>query len=217
MRFFIIIFYFLFNTNIYAANLIKVAIIDTGLKLDYVNKVPLCKEGSKDFTKDGFNDTNGHGTNVTGLIFNGLNYSNYCFIILKAFSDNKVFLNEALEWAYNQNVNIINLSGGGLYPIQREKIITKKILDKGIILVTAAGNESLNLDKNCNYYPACYDKRIYVIGSTDKTANYGKIVIDATYPGGNRTGFGVTLRGTSQAAAQFTNDLLKTIKRLEAK
>lgn len=207
---------FMCSFNILAANSIKVAIIDTGLDFKYVNQVKLCPTGHKDFTGEGLSDINGHGSNVTGLIVKNNENVNYCVIILKAYAFKniqKAYITEALTYAYNLGVNIINLSGGGFDEIPEEKEIVLKLLNKNIILVTSSGNDRLNLDISCVYYPACYDKRIYVIGNLGLSSNYGQIV-DIKYNGVNQTAFGRTLSGSSQATALFTGDLIRTIGKL---
>jgi subtilisin family serine protease len=212
----VILLIFLFSFNSLAQDKVKVAIIDTGLDLKYANQANLCRGEHKDLTGEGLSDIHGHGTNITGLIVKGVDSSKYCIVIIKAYAFKgqktrpKGYITEALKYAYKINANIINLSGGGFYPIAEEKQIVKKILDAKITLVVAAGNNNENLTFNCIYYPACYDSRIYVIGNIQNDTNYGKIV-DTYYDGVNKTGFGITLTGTSQSTAIFTNKLLKLL------
>lgn len=118
---------------------------------------------------------------------------------------------EALEYVNKINPDIIHISAGGLGFILKEEIQINHLLKKNIKIVAAAGNEQMNLDLNCNYYPACYDKRIYVIGNYGNYSNYGNVV-DKYINGKDQTGFGVTLSGTSQSAAKFTNELLRDQK-----
>lgn len=210
---------FLWNFNVLAANPLKVAVIDTGLDPKYNQFAHLCPTGHKDFTGEGFKDYNGHGTNIVGLIVNNAQSTNYCIVLIKAYAfqkNKKAYLTEALQHAYDIGANIINLSGGGLDPIEAERKIVMKILDKKITLITAAGNNFQNLDINCQYYPACYDKRIYVIGSTSGYSNYGSIV-DDIYDGKNKLAFGKIMSGTSQSTAIFTGKLLKQIAELQGK
>jgi len=218
MKKFLSLLIFMCSFNALASKQLKVAVIDTGLSLDYMKSTPLCRGEHRDLTGEGFNDVHGHGTNVTGLIVNNAKSQNYCIVLIKAYAfkeqHGKAHLTEALEYAYQIKANIINLSGGGLNPIESERKIIQKILDAKITLVTAAGNDRLNLDIDCRYYPACYDNRIYVIGSTGGYSNYGKYV-DTIYDGNNKTAFGQTLSGTSQSTAIFTGKLLKNIDLLQ--
>ena len=205
----------LFSINTLATPL-KVAVLDTGLDLRYSKFTNLCKSEHKDFTGEGFNDTIGHGSNVIGLITENAQSINYCIVLIKVYSKDlkKSHITEGLEYAYDIKANIINLSGGGFGIINREKDIVEKILNANITFITAAGNQRSNLDKTCNYYPACYDKRIYVIGNYSISSNYGQIV-DAVINGQNKTAFGINLSGTSQSAAIFTGKLIKTIAKIE--
>lgn len=215
MRIIISFMFYLFSSALVAAplSLVKVAVIDTGLDFKYSGQAKLCPTGHKDFTGEGLTDINGHGTNVTGLIVKNNENANFCIILIKAYSfknEQKTYLTEALTYAYNLGVHVINLSGGGYDQIPEEKAIVLKILNKNITLVTPSGNGYINLDILCNYYPSCYDNRIYVIGNTALSSNYGSIV-DLTYNGNLQTAFGRTLSGSSQSVALFTNSLLKTI------
>lgn len=218
MKKILILLTFLCSFNALAETLVKVAVIDTGLDMKYSKSVPLCRDGHKDFTGEGLNDNNGHGTNIVGLIVNSYKPTGYCIVLIKAFSrDPQVqYVTQALEYAEQIQANIINLSGGGPNPIKREREVVMRLLDKNIILSVAAGNDNVNLDEDCNYYPACYDPRIYVVGNSNGRSNYGKVV-DIWYNGQNKTEFGVTRSGTSQSTAQFTSQLLKTVALIKKK
>lgn len=217
MRTLVILGILLLSIQLHSSPMIKVAVIDTGLQLSHFKDIKLCKSGHKDFTGEGFDDINGHGTNIAGLITKYAKNDNYCLIVIKAYSfktNTKAYITEALTYAYKLGVNIINLSGGGQYPISKERQIVSRILNAKITLIVASGNDHLNLDKSCNFYPACYDKRIYVIGSIGKYSNYGKVV-DQVIDGNSRTGFGITLSGSSQSTSIFTGQLLTEIGNLE--
>lgn len=219
MRKFITFLIILFSFNVLAAKTLKVAVIDTGLDENYIKYTPLCETGHKDFTGEGLNDINGHGTNVTGLIVTNSQTTNYCIVIIKAYAyrnGHRSYIPEALEYAYNIHANIINLSGGGPDQIERERNIVLKILNSKVVLIVAAGNDGIDLDQNCYYYPACYDSRIYVVGNNSISSNYGKYV-DIVYDGNNKSAFGQTMSGSSQSTALFTADLLKNIALLQKK
>lgn len=103
-------------------------------------------------------DLDGHGTHVTGVInsaLNGIN-GNYKFLPLKVFAPDEgrqnvnvktplpVRLQKAFEYALSRNVDIIHMSVGwpkSFMSFDLEQII-KKALDKGVIIVAAAGNSS---------------------------------------------------------------------------
>lgn len=195
---------------------IKVAIIDTGINRDLFFKPTMCAKGHKDFTGTGLQDSNGHGSHISGLIdqyvkdmpFNkGFRPPNlqgkkveYCQIIIK-FYDSNIFTDtgnttvEAIEHAIKLKVDYINYSAGGLKYIESEAKVIKKALDAGITVIVAAGNEHSDLTK-VPYYPAVIDPRLIVVGNTDfvskkvaPSSNYGSAV-DAWEIGTNRISYG---------------------------
>jgi hypothetical protein len=80
---------------------IVVAVVDTGLDPELMNDSSICPDGHKDFTGQGLQDINGHGTHISYLIDQyAKNFillkdgdssklksikSNYCQIILKYY------------------------------------------------------------------------------------------------------------------------------------
>jgi serine protease len=203
---------------------IRVAVIDTGIS--YKNTSVLCKGGHKNFTEadGGIIDRHGHGTNISGLIHERARGVNYCQIVLKFFDtdetsgDTIANMANAIRHAVDLNVDIINISAGGIGFDQRESDAVKLALERGIKVVAAAGNESKNIDFS-PYFPASYDRRIYVIGSVGhtlirgvhvlSTSNYG-IRVTCFERGRKMRGvFGEAMTGTSQAAAVFTGKLIR--------
>lgn len=165
---------------------IVVAVIDTGISTELLKGNSYCEDGHKDFTGTGLQDTHGHGTHISGIIDQyAKNYiftkgkapkdidklhENYCQIIIKYYdpkavkSDNLKNTIESFRWAIDHKVDVINYSGGGLEFSKEEKAVVEEALDKGIKVVAAAGNEKSDIDKY-KYYPAMYDKRIYIVGN----------------------------------------------------
>ena len=198
------------------ADMIRVAIIDTGL--NNFNEFRICKNSAKDFTGYGMQDMNGHGTNVATMIKKYAKDTNYCIIPIKYFHTELLpgdvsHSNNAFIYAMKMNADIINFSAGGMSPNLEEKRIINEILKRKIVLITAAGNESMNLDKNCNYFPACYYDKIIVVGNkyeeSKKSSNYGKIV--DLWEDGHGCVKDVCLEGTSQAAGIATGKLLNYV------
>ncbi len=210
MRHFLFLISFLFSLDVLSGT-IKVAVLDTGFDMDNPRYVKLCKDGHKDFTNTSLSDKNGHGSNIAGLIAKNNKKTDYCLIILKIFGGKKSTIytsTAALKYAYDINVDIVNLSYGGKgYNVFEGRAI-HNLLDKGVRVIAAAGNENTDLNKNCNYYPACYDKRIEVVGNFHKKSNYGDKHVDIVIDGNNKRAMGYTLTGTSQSAAIRTGDLL---------
>lgn len=202
------------------AKTIRVAVLDTGFDSIYDNSINRCPGYlDRDFAKsDVFNPN--HGTNVVGLIQKYAGGVDFCFILVKWWSPDsknyKAFI-QGLEYIAKIKPDIINISGGGNRKYSREMLAVKKIINNGTIIVAAAGNEQTNLNKSCNYYPACYDSRIIVVGAKDpnKTfSNYGSNYVDYVMDG-NGTAYGITLKGTSQATAKVTGILTRKLSEKE--
>ena len=196
------------------ASNIVVAVIDTGASTEGEN-IPYCKVGHMDFTKSGITGDESpsrHGSNVTSVIARNAGSKGYCIVHLKVYRKDRIDLTAyfaALKYVTDLRPNILNLSLSGGFPIEEETKLIKLALDQGTVVVAAAGNKGLILTpENCNTYPACIDRRIFVIGAKDQAySNKGSIV--DTYENAVHYGGGVTLSGTSQAAAQFTGKAIK--------
>lgn len=226
-----------------SAKQIVVAVIDTGISSYYKNKKFLCKEGHKDFTGTGLNDTHGHGTHISGLIhqevmnlhilyqpdissvINSVD-PNYCQLIIKFYDSGSNSINSeinAVNYAIEKKVDIINISAGGFDIDSLEKAAIKRALDAGIIIVAAAGNEGVSLEKR-PYYPASYDSRIIVVGSLisankrSKFSNYSTKV-NSWEIGTNLISFGIdgkakSMSGTSQATAVKSGKIVRKMLHL---
>ena len=164
---------------------IKVAVIDTGFDFesnwDRVTKTSpqlfkphLCLNGHQDFSGTSLLDSHGHGTHIAGLIAQYAKNQDYCMIILKFFDPRNTVKNAtvlALKKAVELNVDIINYSAGGTERDPEECDVIKKAIDKGIVVVTAAGNEKANINKE-PYYPAMCDKRVRAVANVSPSGNY---------------------------------------------
>lgn len=204
---------------------LQIAVIDTGIDFKKAN-VNICKNGLIDFTETSTLDTHGHGSNIASIIADGLNKDQYCLIILKYYDMNDVKGNssrarDAFNWVnkHLDQVDIVNMSGGGPGSDLYEEFLIRDTLDSGVVIIAAAGNDSQNLDEDCYYYPACYDSRIIVVGNGDSekkilhpSSNYGKIV-DVIVNGINVCAGGSCMTGTSQSTAKVTNSVIKEFYR----
>lgn len=214
--------------------MIKVAVIDTGLDInDKRFKGKIC-EGSKDFTHTELKDTHGHGTHVAGAIVKYAgDKANYCLLILKYYSPiasgpvNFQRSLEAMKYAEEQRVNIVNYSAGGPEREPEEREVIERM--RWALFIVAAGNDGVdantgrsptstvnNSDKT--YYPAAYGlPNVIPVGSLDAkgvrlpSSNFGPAVkvwelgtYESTLPNG-RTG---VMTGTSQATAVFTGKVI---------
>jgi subtilisin family serine protease len=199
-----------------------IAVIDSGLQPDPYFQPYLCLTGHKDFTNTGLNDYIWHGTAIAKLITYGMNPKTQCLLIVKYYDplgSNLENLLKAFEHVLTfNNVKYLNFSGGGTVYDEKEDILIAKLLNKGIKVIVAGGNEGMNFDKDgCQYFPACTNKNhpnMYPIGNCDKngiyasSSNYGgpikhcrdgyRIKIDGKY-----------ISGTSVSTAIVTSELIK--------
>lgn len=222
---------------------VVVAVIDTGIDPTHPflkdnlylpnNREVSATSYGVDFSKNRQNemqpiDSHGHGTHVAGIIKSV--HPDVKILALKYYNpqasgqDNLNSTIEALRYAVEHNVDIINYSGGGPEPSLEELRILKLAEKKGILVVAAAGNEESNIDHKSNaYYPASYGlSNIITVTAHDQSlqtlasSNYGKKSVDLSAPGhriksslpNSRAGF---LTGTSQATA-FVSGVASLLK-----
>ena len=176
-------------------------------------------------------DSHGHGTHIAGLIL-GVNKtqpptSDAQLMILKYYDPqqsgekNLKNLVQAIRYAIQMKVQIINYSGGGFVPDDQERKAITEAAKAGILFVAAAGNEGRNSDQT-PFYPADYDlpNILSVANLKDHgladSSNFGfKSVAMAasgykalsTLPN-NQWG---QMTGTSQATARVTNAAVSLI------
>lgn len=213
---------------------IVVAVIDTGIQFDhpflkdnlFVPKVAVDKKHyGIDFSEDTVNltpnDTHGHGTHVSGIIKSI--FPEVKILPLKYYnpkasgSQNVQATIKALKYAVDQKVDIINYSSGGAVASSEEKEILREAQRKGILVITAAGNERSDIDKKKNeYFPASYNLANIISVSAHNqyneiidSSNWGQNSVSIAAPGkrikssipGARAGY---MTGTSQATAFVT-------------
>lgn len=213
---------------------VVVAVVDTGIDYShpflksnlYIPKgsVNLQNYGL-DFSTPQFTTTpidhHGHGTHVSGIIKSI--FPEVQILALKYYNpqaSGQANLNstiKALRYAVDQNVDVINYSGGGPEPSAEELSILRRAEKKGILIIAAAGNEKSDIDNSKNaYYPASYGlSNIITVGAHDEynkliaSSNWGTKSVDIAAPGyriksaipGNGAGY---MTGTSQATAFVT-------------
>jgi hypothetical protein len=199
----------LIQNKLRADDRIKIGIIDSGISNIQSHSKILCKDGLKSVIHDDGIDTNGHGTNIFGLVSENLDSKIYCIISYKVYGNKDASYDEiiaALNQAHHAGVKYLNISMVGKDPSEQEEFLLKVMVHNKVYVNVAVGNNGKNLNFKCNAYPACYrlDKKYFSpIGAYDGNySNFGSIVKKYEY--GKDLGSPV-LTGTSQATAVFTN------------
>ena len=141
------------------------------------------------------NDTNGHGTHVTGTIAqstnNGIGVAGVaygCSIMpirsLGTGGGTHAQFADAFTWAADYGAKVINYSGGGPDSVTKENAC-EYAYERGVTICAASGNENGAVE-----YPAAYDQYCIAVGATrfDETrsdySNYGP-QLDVVAPGGD--------------------------------
>lgn len=158
----------------------RVAILDTGVNLDHPDLNPDAIEDYKDFSGDGIEDENGHGTHCAGII--GARKNNFGFIGVAPKSKlliGKVLKNngsgsydaivKGIEWAVEKEAHIINMSLGGPVSTNEMFVAVQKALEKGICVICAAGNDG-SFGQNNIGYPGRYGG-VLTIAAHDMNGN----------------------------------------------
>ncbi len=189
---------------------VSVGVIDTGIDgthVDLNNRVnrTLSKDFGGDSIIDPLVDIYGHGTHVAGIIGaagnNGIGISGVCWnvslISLKVINDEtgeitNASLSDAICYAINQNIPILNMSLGNYYD---DVGLSTALQMYGGVVVAAAGNEERNTDVYY-HYPSSYNyDNIISVGASTSTnnimtnsqgfggSNYGKNTVDLFAPG----------------------------------
>ncbi len=218
---------------------VKIAIIDSGIDTNHPDlKVAggicvLDLVTSPNGCSNSYEDDNGHGTHVAGIIGAQDNdigvvgiAPNASLYAVKALDDagfgTTSSIMAALDWSIKQGIDVVNLSltTPNNDPTLREMI--RKVYNSGILVIAAAGNEDHVTGNEENVlYPAKYSQVIAVsaLGKDNKllsTSSVGKEV-ELTAPGGNifstvpiefdtygsKDGYG-SMSGTSMAAPFVT-------------
>lgn len=212
---------------------VKVAVLDTGCEITH----PDLKDrilGGRNFTDDDrsnpdiFTDYNGHGTHVAGTIAATENTAGVIGaapeagllivkVLNKAGSGRYEWIIKGIEYAIDQNADIISMSLGGPTDVPELHAAIKAAVAKGILVVCAAGNEG-DGDESTNEfaYPGCYNEVISV-GAVNLERNSSDFTnsnneIDLVAPGERilstyLNGKYATLSGTSMAAPHVSGAL----------
>ncbi len=194
---------------------INVAIFDTGIDLNntdlYVKDGVSCVEGIESYSDD-----NGHGTSMAGILSAIQNNEGLLGVApkinlysVKVLDSNGqgTYSNiiEGLQWAIDNDIDIISMSFGGTVNSQILKEAIDIAYDNGILLIASSGNDG---NENSINYPAAYGNVICVgaVDADNQIASFSNrgSEIDLVAPGvgvvstslNNST---VTINGTSAA------------------
>lgn len=160
-----------------------VAVLDTGVDTDHPD-LESAIIGSRDFTGDGIEDVNGHGTHCAGIVAARLNGSGFvgvapkCNLLIGKVLGNDgsgaySWISEGVYWAVENGATIISMSLGGPQSDHGLYEAIQYALFYGVHVICAAGNEGA-LFENSIGYPGRYG---------------GVITVGAHDPNGNPSGF----------------------------
>lgn len=157
----------------------KVAILDTGVDTDHPDLANAIIE-TKDFTGDGIEDENGHGTHCAGVVgarLNGVGFVGVApksdLMIGKVLANNGrgaySWISEGIYWATESGANVISMSLGGASSDAELYKAIQFALFHGVFVVCAAGNEG-SLFTNSVGYPGRYGG-VITVASHDYNGN----------------------------------------------
>ncbi|HRY26514.1 MAG: S8 family peptidase [Geminicoccaceae bacterium] len=129
---------------------VRVAILDTGIDADHPD-LQGAIEKMRDFTGEGVEDLNGHGTHCAGVVAARANDVGFVGTApLSSLLIGKVLANngsgaigavaEAVDWAVDEGADIISMSLGSTTDSPELHRAVHAALAKGVIIVCAAGN-----------------------------------------------------------------------------
>lgn len=176
---------------------IVIAVLDSGVDFDHTDLSDKMISRGRDFVNDDMDATDDyyHGTFISGIIAADTNnkegiagVSWNCKILPIKVIDNNgtglyTWMIEAITWAADQGVDIINMSIGGDAPSDALKNALEYAYQKGVFITAAAGN-----DTGPVIYPAAYDDYVLAVAATDYNdnrttwSNFGS-QIDVAAPG----------------------------------
>lgn len=208
---------------------VNVAVVDTGIDITHADLKANLKGGANFVsTASSYNDDNGHGTHVAGIIAASNNTVGVVGVAPQANLYAVKVLNKSgtgyisdiiagIQWSVNNHMDIVNMSLGSNYPSDAFEAAINAASDAGVIIVAAAGNDSSAVD-----YPAAYAKTIAVsaTGSNNILATFSSrgdqvdvsapgVSIYSTYKGGTYA----TMSGTSMATPHVSGVIALMLQR----
>jgi len=172
---------------------VRVAIIDTGIDYSHPD-LQGRYVGGYDFVNNDSDprDDHGHGTHVAGVVAANANGSGIqgaasqaSLVGLKVLAaDGTGYMSDiidAVDWAMNQNVQVMNFSLGTTYHSPALETKLQEAQARGIFLVAAAGNTN----GEALMYPAAYNSVISVSATdqNDNFASFSSVGAEVAAPG----------------------------------
>lgn len=160
----------------------EVMVLDTGI--DEKHPVFLGKVlGTRNLMTDDNNengvDVDGHGTHVAGTILASKTLSGFAGVapgaqiysgkVCSAMGCSNIAVAEGLNWASELKVDVVNLSLGGHFGSQLEKLAIERAEKAGVVVVAASGN----FGTDSVSYPAAFPEAI-AVGAVDGDLKRGR-------------------------------------------
>jgi subtilisin family serine protease len=174
---------------------IKVAVLDTGCQLDHPDLSGQIID-SADFTGDGVDDKNSHGTHVSGIIAaredgQGIvGVAPKCKLLIGKVLNNSgagasTWIARGVRWAYQKGAHIISMSLGSSSYSREIHDAIKEAVANNVIVVAAAGNSGPGTIN----YPGAHPE-VVCVGAVDaagRIANFSSQnkEVDVAAPGVN--------------------------------
>lgn len=157
------------------ADPIKTAIVDTGIDVSHPDLKDNIKGGMSavQYTAS-YNDDNGHGTHVAGIVAAldntigiigvGPKINLYAVKVLDRRGSGYLSdVIEGLDWAINNGIQVVNMSLGASANVLSFQEAVQRVNAAGIVQVAAAGNSGGSV-----IYPAAYPE-VIAVSATDDT------------------------------------------------
>lgn len=162
---------------------VKVAVLDTGIDIHHPDLKVYGGKSFVDYTNS-YDDDNGHGTHVAGIIgalknnigLVGVAPESQLYAVKALDYTGSGYLSDiiaGIEWCISNKINIINMSlGVSPYQFPKEakqmfEDVINRAYSKGILIVASAGNDGANYIN----YPATF-KNVIAVGAVELSYNY---------------------------------------------